>query len=33
LFLALIAGVISSLVVDVVVVMKTRMPYISDPKN
>lgn len=31
LFLALIAGVISSLVVDVVVVMKTRMPYISDP--
>lgn len=32
LFLALIAGVISSLVVDVVVVMKTRMPYISDPK-
>lgn len=33
LFLALIAGVISSLVVDVVVVMKTRMPYISDPKS
>jgi hypothetical protein len=31
LFLALIAGVIGSLVVDVVVVMKTRMPYISDP--
>ena len=33
LFLSLIAGVISSLVVDVVVVMKTRMPYVSDPKN
>jgi membrane-bound metal-dependent hydrolase YbcI (DUF457 family) len=32
LFFALIAGVISSLVVDVVVVMKTRMPYVSDPK-
>jgi hypothetical protein len=32
LFLALIAGVVSSLVVDVVVVMKTRMPYVSDPK-
>lgn len=31
LFLALIAGVIGSLVVDLVVVMKTRMPYISDP--
>ena len=31
LFLALIAGVVGSLVVDVVVVMKTRMPYISDP--
>jgi membrane-bound metal-dependent hydrolase YbcI (DUF457 family) len=30
LFLSLIAGVISSLVVDVVVVMKTRMPYVSD---
>jgi membrane-bound metal-dependent hydrolase YbcI (DUF457 family) len=30
LFLALIAGVIASLVVDVVVVMKTRMPYVSD---
>ena len=33
LFLSLIAGVISSLVVDVVVVMKTRMPYVSDPRN
>jgi len=33
LFLALIAGVIGSLVVDVVVVMKTRMPYISDPAS
>ena len=33
LFLALIAGVIGSLVVDVVVVMKTRMPYISDPNG
>ena len=33
LFLSLIAGVISSLVVDVVVVMKTRMPYVSDLKN
>ncbi len=32
LFLSLIAGVISSLVVDVVVVMKTRMPYVSDLK-
>lgn len=32
LFLALIAGVVSSLVVDVVVVMKTRMPYVSDPR-
>lgn len=32
LFLSLIAGVISSLVVDVVVVMKTRMPYVSDPR-
>lgn len=30
LFLSLIAGVIASLVVDVVVVMKTRMPYVSD---
>jgi membrane-bound metal-dependent hydrolase YbcI (DUF457 family) len=30
LFLSLIAGVISSLVVDVVVVMKTRIPYVSD---
>ena len=30
LFLTLIVGVISSLVVDVVVVMKTRMPYVSD---
>ena len=29
-FLSLIAGVIASLVVDVVVVMKTRMPYVSD---
>ena len=33
LFLSLIAGVISSLVVDVVVVMKTRMPYVSDPRG
>lgn len=33
LFLSLIAGVVASLVVDVVVVMKTRMPYVSDPKN
>ena len=33
LFLSLIVGVISSLVVDVVVVMKTRMPYVSDPRN
>ena len=32
LFLTLIAGVIASLTVDVVVVMKTRMPYVSDPK-
>lgn len=32
LFLSLIAGVIASLTVDVVVVMKTRMPYVSDPK-
>ncbi|AXE54873.1 hypothetical protein [Aurantimicrobium sp. MWH-Uga1] len=32
LFLSLIAGVIASLVVDVVVVMKTRMPYVSDLK-
>ena len=32
LFLSLIAGVIASLVVDVVVVMKTRMPYVSDPR-
>lgn len=32
LFLALIAGVVASLTVDVVVVMKTRMPYVSDPK-
>lgn len=30
LFLSLIAGVIASLVVDVMVVMKTRMPYVSD---
>ena len=30
LFLSLIAGVIASLVVDVLVVMKTRMPYVSD---
>ena len=30
LFLSLIAGVIASLVVDVVVAMKTRMPYVSD---
>ena len=30
LFLSLIAGVIASLMVDVVVVMKTRMPYVSD---
>lgn len=30
LFLSLIAGVIASLAVDVVVVMKTRMPYVSD---
>ena len=33
LFLSLIAGVIASLVVDVVVVMKTRMPYVSDPRG
>lgn len=33
LFLSLIAGVVASLVVDVVVVMKTRMPYVSDLKN
>ena len=33
LFLSLIAGVIASLVVDVVVVMKTRMPYVSDLKR
>lgn len=32
LFLTLIAGVVASLTVDVVVVMKTRMPYVSDPK-
>lgn len=32
LFLTMIVGVIASLVVDVVVVMKTRMPYVSDPK-
>jgi hypothetical protein len=30
LFLTLICGVAVSLVVDVVVVMKTRMPYVSD---
>jgi len=32
LFLTLIVGVVASLTVDVIVVMKTRMPYISDPK-
>ena len=32
LFLTLIVGVLASLTVDVIVVMKTRMPYISDPK-
>lgn len=32
LFLTMIVGVVASLVVDVVVVMKTRMPYVSDPK-
>lgn len=32
LFLTLIAGVIASLVVDVIVVAKSRMPYVSDPK-
>lgn len=30
LFLCIIAGVIGSLVVDAVVVMKSRMPYVSD---
>jgi hypothetical protein len=30
LFLSIIAGVIGSLVVDVIVVMKSRMPYVSD---
>lgn len=29
-FLALLAGVISSLVIDVLVVTKSRMPYVSD---
>lgn len=30
LFLSLIAGVIGSLIVDVLVMMKSRMPYVSD---
>lgn len=30
LFLSIIAGVVGSLVVDAVVVMKSRMPYVSD---
>jgi len=30
LFLSLIAGVIGSLVVDVMVMLKSRMPYVSD---
>ena len=30
LFLSLVAGVIASLVVDVLVVAKSRMPYVSD---
>lgn len=30
LFLSIIAGVIGSLVVDIVVIMKSRMPYVSD---
>ena len=32
LFLSIIAGVVGSLVVDAVVVMKSRMPYVSDVK-
>ena len=32
LFLSLIAGIIGSLVVDVLVVLRSRMPYISDPR-
>jgi hypothetical protein len=30
LFLSIIAGVVGSLVVDAIVVMKSRMPYVSD---
>jgi hypothetical protein len=32
LFFSLIAGVLVSLAIDVVIVMKSRLPYISDPK-
>ena len=32
LFLSLIAGIVGSLVVDVLVVLRSRMPYISDPR-
>lgn len=32
LFFSLIAGVLVSLVIDVIVVMKSRLPYISDPQ-
>jgi magnesium-transporting ATPase (P-type) len=32
LFLTMIIGVVLSLTIDVVVVMKSRMPYVSDPR-
>lgn len=32
LFFSLIAGVLVSLVIDVIVVMKSRLPYVSDPQ-
>lgn len=33
LFISIIAGVLISLIVDMVVVAKSRMPYVSDVKN
>ncbi len=33
LFFSLIAGVLVSLAIDVVIVMKSRLPYVSDPRQ